>query len=150
DAPLDVLPREVGYATDGRTADSGVHPVMVVAMEPVCKRTGSVGLSPVGTDVGPFLEECAVEALNFAVGLGAIRPAVLVDDAGLGQCRVEQPAPVGEVVVAQHALDDDAPRPEPRLGPAPERGGGGTGLVHEHLGVGHAAVVVDGGVEIGV
>ncbi len=34
---LAVLPREVGDATDGRTTDRAVHPVMVVAMQPVRK-----------------------------------------------------------------------------------------------------------------
>ena len=41
-AELDVLPREVGDATDGRTTDRAVHPVMVVAMQPVRKCPGPV------------------------------------------------------------------------------------------------------------
>ena len=39
---------------------------------------------------------------------------------------------------------------EPGVGAPPERGGGAARLVGEDLGVGEAAVVVDGGVEVGV
>jgi hypothetical protein len=54
------------------------------------------------------------------------------------------------VVVGQDPLDDHAPGPEPGVGPSPERGGGAASLVGEDLGVGEAAVVVDGGVKVGV
>src|SRR2546421_11531321 len=104
---------------------------MVVAVEPVCKRPGPVGLAAVRTDVGPLLEESAVEAFDLAVGSGSVGLAVLVDDLGLGQGLVEQDAAVAEVVVGDDALDDDAPGPEPGVGPAPERGGGAARLVGE-------------------
>jgi hypothetical protein len=50
---------------------------MVVAMQPACKRRDAGRLAGVGTDVGPLLYQGAVEALNLAVGLGPIGPAVL-------------------------------------------------------------------------
>lgn len=102
-----MFPREVGDACDGRVSDGGVHSVMVVAVEPACKCSGAVGFAAVGTDVGPLLEEGSVEAFDLAVGPGPVGPAVLVGDALLPEGLVEQPAPVGEVVVGQDPLDGD-------------------------------------------
>src|SRR5947199_3486348 len=124
--------------------------MMVVAMEPARKRPSAVHLSAVGTDVGPLLEQGAMEALDLAVGLGPVGTAVLVDDAAVGQGLVEQPTPVAEAVVAQDTLDNHPAGPEPGFGPAPEGGRGGALLVGQDLGVSEAAEVVDGGVEVGV
>lgn len=85
-----------------------------------------------------------MEALNLAVGLRSVGPALLVNDAVFGEGLVEELAPVAEADVAEHPLHDDAPGPEPSLGPAPERSGGGALLVGQDLGVGQAAEVVDG------
>src|SRR5262245_10942787 len=91
-----------------------------------------------------------MEALDFAVGLWPVGPAVLVDDAVLGQRRVEESAPVGEVVVRQDPFHGDAAGGEPGVGSAPERGAGAARFVGEDFGVGQAAVVVDSAVEVGV
>jgi hypothetical protein len=61
---LVVFGGEVGDAVDGWTADRGVHAVMVVAVEPAGKRACAVGFAVVGPDVGPFVEQGPVEALD--------------------------------------------------------------------------------------
>ena len=91
-----------------------------------------------------------MKAFDFAVGLGPVGTAALVDDAAVGEGLVEQPAPIAEGVVGEDPFDDDAVGLEPGLGATPEGGGGGAGLVDQDLGVGEAAVVVEGGVEVGV
>src|SRR2546430_11740409 len=113
---------------------------MVVAMEPASKCAGAVGLSAVGPDVGPLLEQGAMETLDLAVGLGPVGPAVLVDDAAFGKRVVEQSTPVGEGIVGQDPLDHHPPGPEPRLGSSPEARGGAALLVGQDLGVGEAGV----------
>ena len=67
---LVVFGREVGNAADGWVSDCGVHAVMVVAVEPVRKRPGSVRLAGVGPDVGPFVEQGPVEASTFPLVWG--------------------------------------------------------------------------------
>ena len=59
-----MFPREVGDAGDGCVSDGGVYSVMVVGVEPSCKCSGAVGLAAVGPDVGPFVEQGAVEAFD--------------------------------------------------------------------------------------
>src|SRR5438874_10102428 len=124
--------------------------MMVVAVEPARKRAGAVRLAAIGTDVGPLVEQGPVEAFDLAVGLGSVGPAVLVVDAVLAQRLVEKRAPVAEGIVGQDPLDGHASGPESGLGPAPERGRGSSLLIGEHLGVGQAAVIVDGRVQVGV
>ncbi len=99
--------------------------MMVVAVEPACTGTGTSGLAGVGPDVGPLFEQGAVEPLDLAVGLWPVGPAVLVEDAVLGEDLVEEPTSVGEVVVGEHPFDDHASGSKPRLGSAPERRRGG-------------------------
>ncbi len=41
----------------------------VVAVQPACKRSGAGRFRGVGANVGPFVQQGVVEALNFAVGL---------------------------------------------------------------------------------
>src|SRR5204863_9983955 len=74
----------------------------------------------------------------------------LVAGAGLGQRLLEVDAEEGPGVVGHDSLDDDAVRSEPAGGSTPEPGCGGAALVVEDLEVGQAAVVVDGGVDVGV
>ena len=122
--------------------------VMVVAMEPAVKCPGPGGLAAVGPDVGPLLEKGPVESLYLSIGLGPIRAAVAVLDPGFASAWLKSSL-VGERVVGHHPLDHDAVGPEEGLGSPPEGRGGGPGLVGEHLGVGQAGVVVDGGVDVG-
>src|SRR5438309_8966287 len=105
---------------------------MVVAVQPTRKSPRAISLAAVRPDVGPLVEECAVEALDLAVGLRPVGAAVAVPDAGHGQGLVEQLPPITEAVVRQHALDDDAAGAEPRLRPAPERCRGAPLLVGQH------------------
>ncbi len=71
-------------------------------------------------------------------------------DAGVGEGVVEEAASVAEAVGAQNPFDHDALGPEPGFGSTPEGCCRVAFLVGEDLGVGEAAVVVDGGVEVGV
>ena len=57
-------------------------------------------------------------------------------------------ASVGGAVVGDHALDFDAVAAEEAQGAGEEAHSGGRLLVGEHLGVGEAAVVVDGDVDV--
>src|SRR5579863_1730986 len=117
---------------------------MVVAMEPAVKGSGSSCLAAVGPDVSPLLQEGPVEPLDLSIGLGSVGPAVAMENPCLLEGLVEEDPPVGAGVVGHHPLDDDPVGPVERLRPAPEGGGGGTGLIGQDLGVGQAGTVVDG------
>jgi hypothetical protein len=69
-ARLGVLTGQVGDAA-GRffAADSGVGSVVVVPVQPLGKRCLAFGLLGLGLYVGPFVEQCAVEAFDLAVRL---------------------------------------------------------------------------------
>ena len=67
---LGVLTRQVGDAGGGRlSAECGVAAVMVVPVQEVWIGGGALGLAGVRVGVGPFLEQGAVEPLDFSVGL---------------------------------------------------------------------------------
>jgi hypothetical protein len=85
------LTREVGDAAGGWFAcERGVSAVVIVGVSHFGECFASFGLGPVGVGVGPLVEQGAVEAFDFAVGLGPVGAGALVDDAGGG----EQVAPV--------------------------------------------------------
>ena len=52
---LGVIPRDVGDAGNGWIPDCGVHPMMVVAMEPSVKSPGPGRFACVGSGIGPLL-----------------------------------------------------------------------------------------------
>src|SRR3984893_1309596 len=145
---LDVFRREVGDAGDGCVSDGGVHSVMVVAVEEVRKCSGAVAVAGVGPDVGPFVEQGAVEALYLSIGLRSVGPAVLMQDAPFSQCGVEQSAAVAEAVVGEDSFDGDPLGVEPALSSLPEAGRGRAFLVGEDLGVRDAGVGVVCGVRV--
>jgi hypothetical protein len=90
-------------------------------------------------------------AVDLAIGLRAVGPGALVDDAGLGQRGGEVPGAVARAVVGQDPLDaGDAGLGEERSGAAPEPGRGVLAFVVEQFGVGQPRVVVDGVVQVGV
>ncbi len=67
---LAVLTHSVVDTADGRvSAECGVAAVVVVGVEEVCQRVGPFPVRGVGLQVGPFVEQGAVEAFDLAVGL---------------------------------------------------------------------------------
>jgi hypothetical protein len=84
------------------------------------------------------------------VDLGPADGDAAVDGTGGGEGLLEVETEVGEGVVGHDPVDDDAVSSEPGVGPGPEDGAGRAAFVVEDLDVGQAAVVVDGGVDVGV
>ena len=97
----------------------------------------------------PLTCEGAVKAFNLAVGLRSVGAGAFVADAQVG---AGLSPGVGSVaaVVGQDAFDDDPAVGEPADRPAQHGDGGGCGLVVVDFGLGHAGVVVDDGVHVGV
>jgi hypothetical protein len=58
-----------------------VAAVVVVGVVEVCQGFGAFGVRGVGPQVGPFVEEGAVEAFDLAVGLRPVGADLLVGDA---------------------------------------------------------------------
>ena len=104
---------------------------------------------PVDADIGPLLEEGAVEALDLAVGLGVVGPCAAAAHAGAEARARECGATVGGAVVGEHGAHGDAALSEPGTGPLPEGDRGDRALVGEDLAVGEAGVIVDHGVDVG-
>src|SRR5580692_6175002 len=131
-AVLAVLSGQVGDAAGGReAAECGVSAVIVVGVEPVWQGVAAGGFGGVRLGVGPFVGPGAVEALDFAVGLGPVGAGPLVGDAELGAgCGPWQGA-VAAAVVGQDALDGDAELGVPGVRAVQERGRGVLALVGE-------------------
>lgn len=145
---LGVLTRRVVDAADWWFAsECGVASMVVVGVQEVAERLGALAVCGVGPDVGPFLGQGAVEAFDFAVGLGSVGPGVFARRADLGQGVLPgQAFAVGHGVVGQDAFDAvDAVFGVEGCGSQEESGAGGGFLVGVDLGVGQAGVVVDGG-----
>ncbi len=100
--------------------------------------------------VGPLLQQGAVEAFDFAVGLRAPGPGEAGADAQLVAGVAPGVLGVGPGVVGQDPLDGDAASCEPGGCSSQEGRAGGGPLVRQVLGVGQAGVVVQGGVQVGV
>ena len=102
---LAVIFREVGDTADRRAATEGAVPaVMIVEVPPAVEGSGACGVAAVGADVGPFLEQGAVEALDLAVGLGVVGPGAAVPDAGREAGAREGHAAVGRAAVGEHGM----------------------------------------------
>src|SRR5699024_11570481 len=70
---LGVIPREVVNALGGRCAcDAGVGSVVIIVVQPVSICRGSGFVAVIGLRIRPFLGQGAVEAFDFAIGLGPI------------------------------------------------------------------------------
>src|SRR5690349_20139441 len=83
---LGVLPRAVGDAAGGWVAaERGVCAVVIVGGEPPGKGCAAVGLASVRAGVGPLIQQCPVEPLGLAVGLGPVGAGSLVHDPGGGK-----------------------------------------------------------------
>ena len=123
--------------------------VVVVGVQKICRGFGPFLVGGVGPQVGPLVEQGAVEAFDLAVGLRPAGAGQLAGRAEVGQGLAPGEAlAVGPGVVGQDALDAvDARRSEEGRGTAEEGGAGGGLLVRLDLAVGQAGVVVDGGVD---
>ena len=124
--------------------------VMIVEVQPARKGGGASRLAAVDADVGPLLEQGAVEALDLAVGLGVVGPGAARPDASGQAGPLEGVAAVARAVVGEHGPPADPVLVEPGSRPPPERDRGDRALVGQHLAVGEAGVVVDGGMDEGV
>ena len=79
---MGVLTRSVVDAADGRgSVECGVAAVVIIGVEEVCQGFGALVVRCVGPQ-GPLVEEGAVEACDFAVGLRPVGADLLVGDAG--------------------------------------------------------------------
>src|SRR5690242_16255392 len=123
---------------------------MVVGVQPGVKRGAPLGLGLVGAGVGPLVEQGAVEAFCFAVGLGPVGADPFVGDAGGGQGLAPGEGLVAGPVIGHDPLGGDPGGAEPGAGAVPERHGGVFALIAEDLAVGQAGVVIDGGVQVAV
>ena len=134
----------------GLPAECGVASVVVVGVEEVWQGCASFGVAGVGAEVGPFVEQGAVEAFDLAVGLRPVGAGEFAGRAEFGQGLAPGDAlAVGPGVVGQHALDPgDAEGGEEGRCPAQEVCAGGGLLVGVDLAVGEAGVVVDCGVDV--
>src|SRR6266536_277096 len=74
---------------------------MVVEVQPAIKGAVACGFAAVGTDVGPLVEEGAVEAFDFAVGGGPVGACEGVLD--VAERGVELPAAVAAAVIGDGA-----------------------------------------------
>ena len=123
---------------------------MIVAVQPGSEGGCAFGLAAVDADVGPLLEQRAVEALDLAVGLRAVGPGPLRPHAAEAAGGAEQAALVGAAIIGEHGPHLDAELGEPGPRPLQEGGRADGALVREDLAVGEARVVVHGGVDEGV
>src|SRR5262245_2313744 len=120
---------------------------MVVEVEPAVKSAGAGGVAAVDAHVGPFVEQGAVEAFDFAVPLGAAWWEATVPCAGGVDGGGEGVGAVTGAVVGLDGLDADVELGEPGMRSLPESDRGDGFLVIEDFAVGDAAVTVDRGVD---
>jgi hypothetical protein len=78
---------------------------VVVVVEPCWQGLAAGGFVGVMVGEGPAVGEGAVEAFEFAVGLGPVGPGFLGCDAEFGAGVAPQMAAVGGAVVGQDAFD---------------------------------------------
>ncbi len=104
-----VLTGRVVDATDRRlTAERGMASVVVVGVEEVGEGFRAFSVAGIRAHVRPFVEQGAIQALDFAVRLRAIGARALMDDAGGAESLGEQPGSVAGTVVGEDTLDGDA------------------------------------------
>jgi hypothetical protein len=83
---LAVLTRRFVDAGDGwLSCECGVAAMVVVGVQEVCQGCGPFVVGGVEPLVGPFVEQGAVEALDLAVGLGAVGAGEFAGGAQVGQ-----------------------------------------------------------------
>jgi len=97
-----------------------VAAVVIVLVEPASQRLGPGLFGTVDADVGPLLQQGAVEVLDLAVGLRAVGPGEAMADAGSDAEPSEASAAVGGPVVGEQRAHHDAMVREPRPRPFPE------------------------------
>ena len=125
-------------------------PSLIVVVDEVLVTALAFGFRGVGPGVGPFLQEDAVEAFDFAVSLGPVGPGAFVADPGADEDVAEGPGAVAGAVVGHHPLDRHPVGGEGGDGVGHEGRGGGLGFIGQDLGVDEAGVVIDGVVDGGV
>ena len=128
--------------------ERAVGSVVIVVVEESSVGVLALLFAGPGADVGPFLEEGAVEAFDFAVGLGPVGAGFLDLRAGAFAGFVPGAAAVAAAVVGDDPLAGDAEFAEPGVGARPELCGCFAAFVVEVLAVGQAGAVVEGGVQV--
>jgi hypothetical protein len=82
----DVVPEVAVEGGDGcGPAERAVGTVVIVEVHEPVVGVGALAVGAPGPDVGPFLEQDAVEALDLAVGLGSVGAGPFRGDAGVGE-----------------------------------------------------------------
>jgi hypothetical protein len=83
-----------------------VAAVVVVGVQEVCQGCGAFGVAGVGAQVGPLVEQGAVEAFDLAIGLRPVGAGEFSGRAEVGECLAPGEAlAVGPGVVGEDALD---------------------------------------------
>src|SRR5918996_1722436 len=121
---------------------------MVVVPEPAVKGGGAFAARAVDGAVGPAGEERADEALCFAVRLRPSGPGAQVLDAEAATAERMDRRDVGGAVIGEDSLHLDPVAAVEGERSSEEADCRPRLLVREHLGVGEAAVVVDGDVDV--
>src|ERR671918_843841 len=121
---------------------------MVVVPEPAVKGGGAFAARAVDGAVGPAGEERADEALCFAVRLRPSGPGAQVLDGEAATAERMDRRDVGGAVVGEDSLHLDPVAAVEGERSSEEADCRPRLLVREHLGVGEAAVVVDGDVDV--
>ena len=122
-------------------------PVVIVIMQPPAQRLSAFPLRHVMPGIGPPIGECAVEPLDFAVGLRPVRSGPLRHNphlvAGLGPQR----RPVRWPIVTDDPVDGDPTCTEPGHRPPQYAACRHRLFIVVDFGVRHPGVVVDDGVD---
>ena len=121
---------------------------MVVAVEEVRKCSGAVALAGVGSDVGPLVEQGAVEALYLSIGLRSVGSGSGVRDGELGAKITPSEALVSGAVVGEDTFDGHVVECEPVVRAFEEAGAADGVFGVQDLAVGDAAVRIDGGMYV--
>lgn len=121
--------------------------LVVVGGEPVGEGVATLLLAGVAAGVGPPVGHGPAKPFYLAVGLWTVRPRVLRRDRQRLAGVAPQVRSVRAAVVRQDALDRDAGVCEPLDGAVQDADSRDSGLIVMYLGVCHAGVVVDDGVD---
>jgi len=123
--------------------------MVIVRVEPVLEGSGAGSVRAVEADIGPLLQQGAVETFYLAVGLRSIGAGATVSRPEFSASAGEETTAVGRTVVGEDRLDGNRTLGKPDLGAGPESNDGLGSLVVQDLAVGKTGVVIDSRVDVG-
>lgn len=124
--------------------------MMVIAVEPVIKRGGPSRLRAVDADIGPLVEEGAIEALHLPIRARRIGPCATMPYPEFGTGTGEKAAAVCRAIVGEDSLGPDTPIREPGHRTLPEGDCSHSAFIGKHLAIGEAGMVIDHGMDVGI